>query len=82
MSTRPLIALVVGALLLRPLAVVAAQDTSDTVQGYAPAEAPRPSAAATAARARSSRRSAGSITSRCSSSALDCDISDTGTWKA
>jgi hypothetical protein len=45
-STRPLIALVVGALLLRPLAVVAAQDTSDTVQGYAPAEAsPAPQAA-------------------------------------
>ena len=40
MSSRPLIALVVGTLLLRPLAVVAAQDTSDTVQGYAPAEAP------------------------------------------
>jgi hypothetical protein len=44
-STRPLIALV-GAMLVRPLAVVAAQDTSaapaqDTnVQGYAPAEAP------------------------------------------
>jgi len=49
-STRPLIALVVGALLLRPLAVVAAQDTSDTVQGYAPAEAsPAPEAAAAAA---------------------------------
>ena len=50
MSTRPLIALVVGALLLRPLAVVAAQDTSDTVQGYAPAEAPpAPETAAAAA---------------------------------
>jgi len=49
-STRPLIALVVGALLLRPLAVVAAQDTSDTVQGYAPAEAsPAPEAPAAAA---------------------------------
>ena len=49
MSTRPFIALVVGALLLRPLAVVAAQDTSDTVQGYAPAEAsPRVRAAAAA----------------------------------
>jgi len=47
---RPLIALVVGALLLRPLAVVAAQDTSDTVQGYAPAEAsPAPEAPAAAA---------------------------------
>ena len=47
MSTRPFIALVVGALALRPFAVVAAQDTSaapatqDTaIQGYAPAEAP------------------------------------------
>ena len=50
MSTRPLIALVVGALLLRPLAVVAAQDTSDTVQGYAPAEPPpAPETAAAAA---------------------------------
>ena len=50
MSTRPLIALVVGALLLRPLAVVAAQDTSDTVQGYAPAESPpAPETAAAAA---------------------------------
>ncbi|HEY9507824.1 MAG TPA: hypothetical protein VIQ27_17825 [Gemmatimonadales bacterium] len=43
MSTRPLIALVVGALLVRPLAVAAAQDTvaptRDTVQGYAPADA-------------------------------------------
>jgi hypothetical protein len=49
-STRPLIALVVGALLLRPLAVVAAQDTSDTVQGYAPAESPpAPETAAAAA---------------------------------
>jgi hypothetical protein len=49
-STRPLIALALGALLLRPLAVVAAQDTSDTVQGYAPAEAsPAPEAAAAAA---------------------------------
>jgi hypothetical protein len=44
-STRPFIALVVGALLLRPVAAVAAQETSaapatqDTsVQGYAPAE--------------------------------------------
>jgi hypothetical protein len=45
-SSRPLIALVVGALLLRPLAVVAAQGTSDTVQGYAPAEAaPAPESA-------------------------------------
>ena len=50
MSTRPFIALVVGALLLRPLAVVAAQDTSDTVQGYAPAESPpMPQTAAAAA---------------------------------
>ena len=50
MSTRPFIALVVGALLLRPLAVVAAQDTSDTVQGYAPAEPPpAPETAAAAA---------------------------------
>lgn len=50
MSTGPLIALVVGALLLRPLAVVVAQDTSDTVQGYAPAEAPpAPETAAAAA---------------------------------
>ncbi len=50
MSTRPFIALVVGALLLRPLAVVAAQDTSDTVQGYAPAESPpAPETAAAAA---------------------------------
>ena len=50
MSTRPFIALVVGALLLRPLAVVTAQDTSDTVQGYAPAEsAPAPETAAAAA---------------------------------
>lgn len=50
MSTRPLIALVVGALLLRPLAVVVAQDTSDTVQGYAPAESPpAPETAAAAA---------------------------------
>jgi hypothetical protein len=49
-STRPFIALVVGALLLRPLAVVAAQDTSDTVQGYAPAESPpAPETAAAAA---------------------------------
>jgi len=49
-STRPFIALVVGALLLRPLAVVAAQDTSDTVQGYAPAESPpTPETAAAAA---------------------------------
>jgi hypothetical protein len=49
-STRPFIALIVGALLLRPLAVVAAQDTSDTVQGYAPAEAsPAPETAAAAA---------------------------------
>jgi len=49
-STGPLIALVVGALLLRPLAVVVAQDTSDTVQGYAPAEAPpAPERAAAAA---------------------------------
>ena len=53
MSSRPLIALVVGALLLRLPAVVAAQDT---VQGYAPAEAapapepaPAPAPAATAA---------------------------------
>ena len=51
MSTRPFIALVVGALLLGPVAVVAAQDTAaqatqDTsVQGYAPAEAvPAPEA--------------------------------------
>ena len=52
MSTRPFIALIVGALLLRPLAVVAAQDTSDTVQGYAPAEAsPAPETAAAAAAA-------------------------------
>jgi hypothetical protein len=51
-STRPFITLVVGALLLGPVAVVAAQDTSaatatqDTgVQGYAPAEAvPAPEA--------------------------------------
>ena len=50
MPTRPFIALVVGALLLRPLAVVAAQDTSDTVQGYAPAESPpAPETAAAAA---------------------------------
>jgi hypothetical protein len=62
-STRPFIALVVGALALRPFAVVAAQDTSaapatqDTaIQGYAPAEAPpapesaaAPAPAATAA---------------------------------
>jgi hypothetical protein len=62
-STRPFIALVVGALLLRPFAVVAAQDTAaapatqDTaIQGYAPAEpppastaAPAPAPAATAA---------------------------------
>ena len=55
MSTRPFIALVVGALLLRPFAVAAAQDTSaapvtqDTaVQGYAPAEAPPAPEAATA----------------------------------
>jgi hypothetical protein len=49
-STRPFIALVVGGLLLRPLAVVAAQDTSDTVQGYAPAEPPpAPEKAAAAA---------------------------------
>jgi hypothetical protein len=49
-STRPFIVLVVGALLLRPLAVVAAQDTSDTVQGYAPAESPpAPETAAAAA---------------------------------
>jgi hypothetical protein len=54
-STRPFIALVVGALLLGPLAVVAAQDTSaapatqDTaIQGYAPAEAPPPAEAAPA----------------------------------
>ena len=47
MSTRPFIALVLAALLLRPMAVAAAQDTTaaaqvpqDTgVQGYAPAEA-------------------------------------------
>ena len=43
MSTRPLTALVVGALLVRPLAVAAAQDTAaptrDTVQGYAPEDA-------------------------------------------
>jgi hypothetical protein len=48
------IALIVGALVLRPLAVVAAQGTSDTVQGYAPAEAapapePAPAPAAPAA---------------------------------
>jgi hypothetical protein len=62
-STRPFIALVVGALALHPFAVVAAQDTSaapatqDTaIQGYAPAEAPpapesaaAPAPAATAA---------------------------------
>jgi hypothetical protein len=62
-STRPFIALVVGALALPPFAVVAAQDTSaapatqDTaIQGYAPAEAPpapesaaAPAPAATAA---------------------------------
>ena len=41
------IALVVGALLLRPLAVAAAQDTAapatqTAVQGYAPAEPPPP----------------------------------------
>jgi hypothetical protein len=54
-SSRPLLALVVGALLVRPLAVVAAQDTTtatqDTaVQGYAPAEAaPAPEAAPVAA---------------------------------
>jgi hypothetical protein len=62
-STRPFIALAVGALALRPFAVVAAQDTSaapatqDTaIQGYAPAEAPpapeaapAPAPAATAA---------------------------------
>jgi hypothetical protein len=54
-STRPFIALVVGALLLRPFAVVAAQDTAaaqatqDTaVQGYAPAEAPPAAEAAPA----------------------------------
>lgn len=53
MSTRPFVTLVVGALLLRPLAVVAAQDTAQdtsTVQGYAPAEAaPVPEAAPTPA---------------------------------
>ena len=63
MATRPFITLVVGALLLGPVAVVAAQDTSaatatqDTgVQGYAPAEAvpapeasPAPAPAPTAA---------------------------------
>ena len=38
MSSRPLIALSVVALMLRPLGV-AAQATSDSVQGYAPAEA-------------------------------------------
>jgi hypothetical protein len=54
-STRPFIALVVGALLLRPFAVVAAQDTAaapatqDTaIQGYAPAEPPPASTAAPA----------------------------------
>ena len=54
-STRPFIALVVGALALAPFAVVAAQDTSaapatqDTaIQGYAPAEAPPAAEAAPA----------------------------------